>query len=232
MGREESLELLGEPPRHPAHHEQDHGQDGEQRRDPQQTPTEAGLDEHAVDHDRRSREELGEHGDHDGDLTEGRRRSPRGAQRRDHDPQRCGRREQGEEDALVGGLRVDEAEPEPHGGDEEPEDAEAEQDGPGALPLQPLEVDLEAGQEHQQQQTQLGEELDELEIARPAGHDVEHLGPDHETEEDLEDDGGHSDPTSHQREEEGSRPDEDQRGGFRQDLRALSGEQEHTVGHE
>ena len=64
---------------------------------------------------------------------------------------------------------------------------EQEEETPRALSLEGPEVDLEASQEHEQEQAELSEQVEELGPVDPSGD-----GPDHDSEQKLEHDRGSS----------------------------------------
>ena len=159
----------------------DEDREGDEQRE---LPTEAARvpgEEEREEHDRRH---LGDRGARHDDLSERRRGLASVLEdRQDHAESGCREDDRDEERRLDEVARLQrEADHER----ERKRDREAEGGHAEQLPAQPVEVDLEPGEQEQERETDQAHHLDRLVDFRPA----EHLRPDDDAEEDLDHDRG------------------------------------------
>src|SRR4029450_12975292 len=91
----------------------------------------------------------------------------------------------------------------------------AESGEPQDTPPQPIEVDLETGEQEEKRESDQSENLHRLVVRRPA----ENLGPDDDPEQDLEDDRGQANAGEADNERCDNRDDRDDRDGRERDHR-------------
>ena len=204
---EQPAEALRPPPGSPAQDDQhgagDEGEGGQR----EQSEAQSVLDEQGDDGHRQQRQEIGEQRGNQDVLTERRGDPPRGAQCGDDQPHRSGGQDERQEHAQTGHLRCHERQRERAG-----EHRKTDDERPRAVALEDPEVDLEAGQEQEEQETQPGQRGKEL-----VGSDQAEYRAGKDAEQDLQHHRRKPEAPGNEGQQERGQPDDDERRGARVD---------------